>query len=84
MPAEADYRGGVSTCSVKSSFSLFKRGLVGTFHKASEAHLQHHLNEFDFRWNHRKTDDDARAPILACQIGGKHLTCRRTNAQAGA
>ncbi len=32
-------RGDVTTNSVESSFALLKRGLVGTFHKVSEAHL---------------------------------------------
>jgi hypothetical protein len=67
-------RGDVSTNTVESSFALLKRGLYGTFHKVSEAHLQRYATEFDFRWNNRKTTDDQRAAILASQIGGKRLT----------
>lgn len=77
-------RGDVTTNTVESSFALLKRGLVGTFHKVSEAHLQRYATEFDFRWNHRRTDDDTRAAILASQIGGKRLTYRRTDSQASA
>jgi transposase-like protein len=69
-------RGDVTTNTVESSFAILKRGLYGTFHKVSEAHLQRYANEFDFRWNNRKTDDDTRAAILASQIGGKRLTYR--------
>jgi hypothetical protein len=32
-------------------FSLVKRGIVGTFHHVSPAHLPRYLNEFDFRMN---------------------------------
>lgn len=48
-------RGDVTTNTVESSFSLLKRGLIGTFHHVSEQHLQRYANEFDFRWNHRKS-----------------------------
>lgn len=70
-------RDDVTTNTVESSFALLKRGLVGTFHKVSEAHLQRYATEFDFRWNHRKTDDDSRAAALAAQIGGKRLMYRQ-------
>ncbi|MCG2591846.1 IS1595 family transposase [Ramlibacter sp. XY19] len=46
-------RGNVSSNTVEASFSLLKRGLVGTFHSVSEKHLQRYCNEFDFRWNTR-------------------------------
>ena len=69
-------RGDVTTNTVESSFALLKRGLYGTFHKVSEAHLQRYATEFDFRWNNRLTTDDERAAILAGQIGGKRLTYR--------
>ena len=39
---------------MESSFAILKRGLYGTFHNVSEAHLQRYCNEFDFRWNHRE------------------------------
>ena len=48
-------RGGITTNTVKSSFAIFKRGLYGTFHHVSEAHLQRYATEFDFKWNHRET-----------------------------
>jgi transposase-like protein len=74
-------RGDVTTNTVESSFALLKRGLTGSFHRVSEAHLQRYITEFDFRWNHRKTNDDTRAAILASQIGGKRLTYRRADSQ---
>ena len=50
-------RGNVHTNTVESAFSLFKRGLTGAFHKVSLKHLQRYLNEFEFRFNNRKSPD---------------------------
>jgi transposase-like protein len=49
--------GDVYTNTVESAFSLFKRGLTGAFHKVSLKHLQRYLNEFEFRFNNRKSAD---------------------------
>jgi transposase-like protein len=73
-------RGDVTTNSVESSFALLKRGLVGSFHHVSEAHLQRYATEFDFRWNNRKTTDGERADALLSQVHGKRLTYRRLDA----
>jgi len=69
-------RGDVTTNSVESSFALLKRGLIGTFHKVSEVHLQRYATEFDFRWNYRAKmgyTDDMRAEALLKGIEGKRL-----------
>ena len=39
-------KGDVHTNTVESAFSLFKRGLTGSFHQVSIKHLQRYLNEF--------------------------------------
>jgi transposase-like protein len=62
--------------TVESSFSLLKRGLVGTFHHVGEQHLQRYVTEFDFRWNRRKICDADRAKFLIAQVGGKRLMYR--------
>jgi transposase-like protein len=62
--------------TVESSFSLLKRGLIGTFHHVGEQHLQRYAVEFDFRWNHRKVTDKERAATLLQSIAGKRLTYR--------
>src|SRR6266480_570338 len=59
------------TNTVESFFGLFKRGLMGTYHHVSEAHLQRYCTEFDFRFTHRKVTDDERATAALKQIGGK-------------
>jgi len=49
-------RGDVTTNSIESAFSLFKRGVIGQFHKLSGKHLHRYLAEFEYRFNRR---DDA-------------------------
>lgn len=63
-------------------FSLVKRGIVGTFHHVSPAHLPRYLNEFDFRMNTRKKlgfDDTTRAGLIVKGATGKRLTYRQAN-----
>ena len=59
--------------TVESSFTLLKRGLIGTFHHVGEQHLQRYVTEFDFRWNYRKTTDKERSDALLTGVGGKRL-----------
>jgi len=46
--------GDIHTNTVKSAFSLLKRGMVGTWHKVSAKHLPAYLDEMCFRLNNRK------------------------------
>ncbi len=50
-------RGDVTTNSIESVFSLFKRGLIGQYHKLSAKHLQRYLREFEYRFNRRDDGD---------------------------
>jgi transposase-like protein len=50
-------RGDVTTNSIESAFSLFKRGVIGQFHKLSGKHLHRYLAEFEYRFNRRKESD---------------------------
>lgn len=47
-------RGQVHTNTAESAWSLFKRGVVGTYHQLSEKHLPAYLDEFEFRFNNRE------------------------------
>jgi transposase-like protein len=44
-------RGDVTTNSIESVFSLFKRGVIGQFHKLSGKHLHRYLAEFEYRFD---------------------------------
>jgi transposase-like protein len=43
-----------STRHLESAFSLFKRGIAGSFHMISAKHLHRYLSEFEYRFNERK------------------------------
>ena len=60
--------------TAESAHALIKRGIYGTFHHVSKKHLQRYCDEFDFRWNHRKTDDVARTVAAISMADGKRLT----------
>ncbi len=73
-------RGDVHTNTLEGFFSIFKRGLVGTYQHMDSAHLDRYLSEFDFRMNTRAKlgfDDAARAAIAVQGAKGKRLTYRR-------
>jgi len=44
----------ITTNAIESAFSLFKRGVVGTWHKVSVKHLPAYLQEMTWRFNNRK------------------------------
>jgi transposase-like protein len=65
--------------TVENFFSIFKRGVIGTYHHMSEAHLARYTAEFDFRYNTRTVSDGERADLALKGITGKRLTYRRTD-----
>ncbi len=78
-------RGDASSNTVESYFATFKRGIVGTYHNISEAHMKRYLAEFDFRYNERSAlgvEDVERAAKAVKGIEGKRLTYRQKTDQA--
>jgi transposase-like protein len=72
-------RGDVRTNTIEGYFSIFKRGIYGTFHHVSQQHLKRYLAEFDFRYNEREAlgVGDAERMTKSIQgIVGKRLTYR--------
>ena len=77
----------ITTNTIESYFSVFKRGMRGTYQHCSEKHLHRYLAEFDFRHNNRVAlgvDDTERANELAKGIVGKRLTYRRPDRKSDA
>ena len=72
-------RNDVHTNTVESYFALLKRGVYGTFHNVSEAHLHRYLAEFDFRHNNRSIPDAERANALLAGAKGKRLLYRQAD-----
>ena len=46
--------GDVHTNGIEGVWSLFKRSLVGAFHKMSVKHMDRYLEELEWRYNNRK------------------------------
>lgn len=77
----------VHTNTLEGFFSVFKRGMVGTYQHCGEQHLQRYLAEFDFRANNRIAlgcDDAVRTDLALQGIAGKRLTYRRTGSASHA
>jgi len=49
-------RGNAHVNTLESFWSLAKRGIDGNHHVCGENYLQHYLNAYAFRWNHRRDD----------------------------
>ncbi|HLH12438.1 MAG TPA: IS1595 family transposase [Methylovirgula sp.] len=64
--------------TAENFFSIVKRGIVGSFHHVSEAHLHRYMLEFDYRYNTRDMTDAERFTASVSGIVGKRLTYRRT------
>lgn len=74
-------RGIVHTNTIENVFSVFKRGMHGTYQHCGEAHLHRYLAEFDFRYNRRTAlgvSDKERGEDAIRGAAGKRLTYRRT------
>lgn len=46
--------GEAHTNTIEGFWSLLKRGISGVYHAVSEKYLQNYINEYAFRYNHRK------------------------------
>ncbi len=57
--------GAVHTNTIEGFWSIFKRGVVGTFHKMSAKYMPLYVAEFQFRYNNRFNPD-----IFGAAIGG--------------
>ena len=70
----------VTTNFVESSFSLLRRGVIGTFHSLTTKYLPLYVGEFDFRFNHRKTTDGERMVAMIAKTKGKRTTLKELKA----
>lgn len=80
--AEEYVRGDAYTNTVEGVFSVFKRGMRGTYQHCGEKHLHRYLAEFDFRYNNRVAlgvNDVERAENMLFGVVGKRLMYRTIN-----
>ncbi len=57
-------RGIVHTNTIEGFWSLVKRGIGGVYHNVSPKYLQSYVNEYSFRYNHRKSETPMFANFL--------------------
>lgn len=72
-------RGDVTTNTVEGYFSVFKRGMRGTYQHCAKRHLHRYVAEFDFRYNNRVAKgvgDVQRSVKLMSGIVGRRLKYR--------
>ena len=58
--------GAVHTNTIEGFWSIFKRGVVGTFHKVSAKYLPLYVAEFQFRYNNRNNPEIFAEAIAGC------------------
>ncbi|MGO9602511.1 MAG: IS1595 family transposase [Candidatus Binataceae bacterium] len=58
--------GSAHTNSIESFWSLFKRGIMGSYHKVSKDYLPLYVNEFSWRFNNRKNPNAFADLITTC------------------
>jgi transposase-like protein len=63
--------------TAENFFSILKRGVIGTYHHWSEAHMHRYLAEFDMRYSTKSNSDGERAAYILKGMEGRRLTYRR-------
>jgi len=58
--------GAIHTNTIEGFWSIFKRGVVGTFHKMSRKYMPLYVAEFQFRYNNRENADIFGTAIKGC------------------
>ena len=72
--------GDTHTNTIENAFSLFKRGVRGTWHHISAKHLASYLEEMSFRFNNRKNPYLFRDTIIKL-IASSNLEYKKLTAQ---
>ncbi len=65
---------GFTTNTLEGAWSILKRAIIGTYHKADRIHLQRYADEFSYRYNTRHLSDVER-------FNSSNINCRLTYKQ---
>jgi hypothetical protein len=69
------------TRTIESAFSLFKRGIIGSYHKMSRDHIDSYLSEFSWRFDRRHLQPQLFDLALHNLAERKPLTFKRLTQQ---
>ncbi|GAC1634246.1 MAG: IS1595-like element ISRsp21 family transposase [Nevskia sp.] len=58
--------GAIHTNTIEGFWSIFKRGVIGTYHKVSAKYLALYVAEAQFKYNNRKNADIFGAAVAGC------------------
>lgn len=75
----------VNTQSVENFYSVFKRGMRGTYQHCARRHLHRYATEFDVRYSHRAklgVDDVERFSRIVKSVKGKRLMYKAADREA--
>ena len=75
-------KGDIHSNSAENFFSILKRGVIGTYHHWSAAHMHRYLVEFDFRYSTRNLTDTERTAEAIKGARGKRLMYRQPSSLA--
>lgn len=80
--AQKEYvRGNVHTQNIENFWSLLKRGILGIYHHVSPEHLHRYVDEFEYRYNSRKSEDTQRFVTMLSNCEGRLTFAELTGGQ---
>ena len=74
---ELETKNELSTKTIEGAFSLFKRGVIGSYHHLSKDHLDSYLQEFCWRYNRRTMQPWMFQTLLGELVSKKPLTYKK-------
>ena len=66
--------GGYHTNTIEGFWSMFKRAIVGQYHKITTKHLQEYINELAFKYNYRNNTCSFEVLITRCLTNSNAFT----------
>ncbi len=72
----------VSNRTIEGAFSLFKRGVIGSYHQLGDMHIDAYLSEFSWRFNRRHLQPHMFGMVLSNLAANKPMPYKQLTAKA--